>query len=259
MNPGGPISLDEEQRALLRRSAPMARVTDQGTVSDACQLLLESFPEAAERDWTPAPPRPAGPPLPGLLPLSGFPGDALAADGYAVVGPLVGPAGLAALRCAADRLQAAAFAASGMARYEDWVARVSQVPDPADWDPAFASLEAHPAIAEAAARALGRPSTRCLWSHLVIKPPGVGSPLPWHTDRPTWPFPASVPAVALWLALDPLGEGRGGLWYQPDSPVCPAPPASALLLHHGDTLHCSRANTSDRWRRAWIGVFGALE
>ena len=267
MRPLDTVALSDDQLALLHRSRPSYAATEHGQVADAAAFLRSTDPTPETADWSPPPPRPPGPPLAGVLPLRVFPQEAWAADGFAVVGPFLDREGLGSLADAATRLQATAFAQSGMPSYADWVARISQIPEPADWEPLFETLETHPGITAAAALALGTPSARCLWSHLVLKPPGEGTPLPWHTDRPTWPFPARVPAVAVWLALDPLEEGSGGLSYRPGShrgldharpATRPEVPAGSVLLHHDEVLHCSRANTSPRWRRAWIGVFGAV-
>ena len=192
--------------------------------------------------------------------------EAWARDGFCVLEPVVDPGTLAELGAAAAALIEAAYASSGMSSMADWVSRVTQVPDPADWDPRLAILEQNPALIAAAAAALGAPSARCAWAHLVFKPPGETRPLPWHRDRPTWPLAEGTDGVAAWLSLDPLGAQSGGLRYAPGShragasladPVAPQVGAGEVILHHADVLHASGANRSGAWRRAWIGVFVA--
>ena len=260
-----PLSLDEPQLALLRRGEVLPERAASGRVLDAAVWLREARPGPPPPAWQAPPPPPSARPLPGALLPPPFPRARWEADGFVVVGPAFEPASIEALGAAADRVLDLAFASSGMEDRADWVARVTQVPDPADWEPTFDDLEQAPSLAALAGDAVGASGARCLWSHLVIKPPVEGAALPWHTDRPTWPLPAEVPAVALWMALDPLEPHSGGLWYRPGShrgdsdggdPVQPQVPLGHLLIHHGSVLHRSRGNRSRRWRRAWIGVFG---
>lgn len=185
-------------------------------------------------------------------------------DGFCVLGSVLDDAALAEASAAAEALIAAAYATSGMSSLAAWVARVTQVPDPAAWDPRLGALERNPALLSAAAAALGVPTARCAWAHLVFKPPGEARPLPWHSDRPTWPLPPGVEGVAAWISLDRLQSDSGGLRYAPGShrpgaaladPVAPQVRAGEAILHHADVLHASGANHSGAWRRAWIGVF----
>jgi ectoine hydroxylase-related dioxygenase (phytanoyl-CoA dioxygenase family) len=192
--------------------------------------------------------------------------EAWAADGFCVLSGVLDAAALAEARAAAEAIIEAAFASSGMASRAAWQARVTQLPDPAVWEPRLGALERSPALRAAAAAALGVPAARCAWAHLVFKPPGEARPLPWHTDRPTWPLPEGVEGVAAWISLDPLQATSGGLRYAPGShrdgadlvdPVVPQVSAGDAILHHADVLHASGANRSGAWRRAWIGVFVA--
>lgn len=256
--------LDEAGLALLRRSEGLYAAADRGEITDAAAFLRAELPGPAGPAWSPPPRRPA-PLLPGCASPAPLDAAGWAADGFVCAGPALEPEGVVGVAAAGDRVVEAAFAASGMARIEDWAARVTQIPDPELWDETFASLAAAPPLVSLAEAALGGAPARCLWAHLVLKPPVVGAGLPWHSDRPTWPFPAELPAVAVWLALDPLEPTSGGLAYQPGShrrggpprpAVQPTVPRGHVLVHTGEVLHCSRPNTSGRWRRAWIGVFG---
>lgn len=193
--------------------------------------------------------------------------DAWSRDGFCVLGPVLDAAALAEAGAAADALIDAAYASSGMSSRAAWVSRVTQVPDPADWEPRLGALERLPSLTTAAAAALHVPAARCAWAHLVFKPPGEARPLPWHTDRPTWPLPEGVEGVAAWISLDPLQASSGGLRYCPGShrpgaeladPLAPCVNAGEAILHHADVLHASGANRSGAWRRAWIGVFVAV-
>ena len=74
---------------------------------------------------------------------------------------MLSSAALAQASAAADTLIEAAFATSGMASRLAWQARVTDVPDPADWEPLLGELERLPALCAAAAAALGPPAARC--------------------------------------------------------------------------------------------------
>lgn len=185
-------------------------------------------------------------------------------DGFCVLGRVLDADQLTEMGAAATELIAAAFASSGMRDMATWISHITQVPDPADWVPHFRLLEQNPVLKAAAAAALGVDEVRCAWAHLVFKPPGLARPLPWHTDRPTWPLPKGVEGVAAWMSLDPLVHNSGGLCYAPGThrpgaplpdPVSPVVTAGDAILHHADVLHASGANRSHIWRRAWIGVF----
>src|SRR2546425_4612509 len=53
-----------------------------------------------------------------------------------------------------------------------------------------------------------------LWStHLICKPPGTGRPIPWHQDSPYWN--TSKLAGSVWLALDDVDERNGTMFVLP--------------------------------------------
>ncbi len=243
------------------------------------QELIEARTHTLERaanhntvEWGPAKGRrvPSTPSTAQVLPTPCLDPARWNMDGFAVIQGIVNDSGLREARVATQLLIDAAFDASGMPDLDQWLARVAQVPDPADWDPRLAKLEHNRRLCEAAAAALGLPPTerspavRCAWAHLVLKPPGHARPIPWHIDRPTWPLPPGVEGVAAWISLDPLGADSGRIRYAPgshlpDAPlqhyVIPQANAGDAIVHHADVLHASAGNISGAWRRAWIGVF----
>ena len=124
------------------------------------------------------------------------------------------------------------------------------------------------------------PSELNTWSHLILKPPHVGGPLPWHQDEAYWDTGYAYRALGCWVPLDPAtvesgcmhflpgshtGEVRPhrhidddpnihGLWTEvPDADAAvpvPIPPGGATF-HHCRTLHMTTPNVSDHVRRAW--------
>ncbi|MBX3465983.1 MAG: phytanoyl-CoA dioxygenase family protein [Planctomycetes bacterium] len=192
----------------------------------------------------------------------------LEARGLARLGLVVDPAGLAALRAAADRVLADAPAGPhGAIRHDAWRR-----------DPAF--LTALGPIAARARALLGAPVVRLFQDHVISKPPGTTAEIAWHQDHGYWPL-ASSRGLTVWVALDDADEHNGCLRYLPGthllgerrtadfvgapgqggSPLdlreAPAPaevaPARAgeALAHDPLVWHMSGPNRSSRPRRAW--------
>jgi ectoine hydroxylase-related dioxygenase (phytanoyl-CoA dioxygenase family) len=115
---------------------------------------------------------------------------------------------------------------------------------------------------------------------LFMKPPRFGSEKPYHQDNFYFRCTPGGHVITAWIALDDVDEENGCLRYisgshkkgiidhveVPGQPYNLAPPddlieweneASApvrkggVVLHHSETLHSSRRNTSDRWRRGY--------
>jgi ectoine hydroxylase-related dioxygenase (phytanoyl-CoA dioxygenase family) len=119
------------------------------------------------------------------------------------------------------------------------------------------------------------------WSHLILKPPHVGGPLPWHQDEAYWDTGFAYRALGCWLPLDPATVESGCMHFLPGSHSGPVrahrhidddpnvhgleliePPDDACAVpvplapggatfHHCRTLHMTTANVSDHVRRAW--------
>jgi ectoine hydroxylase-related dioxygenase (phytanoyl-CoA dioxygenase family) len=133
------------------------------------------------------------------------------------------------------------------------------------------------------AQLLGLPEAACrTWSHMILKPPHVGGPLPWHQDEAYWDTGFAYRALGVWVPLDPATVDSGCMHSLPRSHTEPIRPhrhidddptvhgletvvseveqrrAVAVPLepggatfHHCRTLHMTTPNTSDRVRRAW--------
>ena len=137
-----------------------------------------------------------------------------------------------------------------------------------------------PGDRRAAARACPSPSCNT-WSHMILKPPHVGGPLPWHQDEAYWDTGFAYRALGCWVPLDPATVESGCMHFLPGSHVGPVRPhrhidddpnvhglvdrggrrhrrASPVPLapggatfHHCRTLHMTTPNVSDHVRRAW--------
>lgn len=115
---------------------------------------------------------------------------------------------------------------------------------------------------------------------IFMKPPRCGSAKPYHQDNFYFRCHPADQVVTAWIALDDADIGNGCLHYIDGShrwPVLPhyavrgeaynsAPPAELIdvskespapvrkggvVFHHSQTLHTSRRNESDRWRRGY--------
>ncbi len=117
-------------------------------------------------------------------------------------------------------------------------------------------------------------------THYICKPPKTGQAVLWHQDGAFWPLePMSV--ITLWLAITDSDPENGCLRVVPgthtkelkglrepddldsvlraemdadpvdeDSAVDLVLRPGDISIHHPNIVHSSKANTSDRWRRA---------
>ena len=121
---------------------------------------------------------------------------------------------------------------------------------------------------------------------IFMKPPHFGSAKPYHQDNAYFKISPRDQVITAWIALDDVDESNGCLRYidgshlgeiVPHEPIPGeafnlAPPeelidlgkeslaivkAGGVVFHHGQALHTSHRNESDRWRRAyathWVG------
>jgi len=159
--------------------------------------------------------------------------------------------------------------------------------DPADiysahqQEPWIFDLAGEPAILDLVEKQVGPHIV--LWSsHMICKPPGTGTSIPWHQDAPYWNVGGTLPA-GLWIAFDDMGHDNGAMavlpgWHRRELPRCPsgldrffdmieptalpanldevavqyAMPAGGMAIHDTMVPHCSEPNTSDRWRRVLV-------
>ena len=115
---------------------------------------------------------------------------------------------------------------------------------------------------------------------LFMKPPRFGSEKPYHQDNFYFRCTPGDHVVTAWIALDDVDEENGCLRYisgshkkgiidhveVPGQPYNLAPPddlieweneaaapvrKGGVVFHHSETLHSSRRNSSNRWRRGY--------
>lgn len=115
---------------------------------------------------------------------------------------------------------------------------------------------------------------------IFMKPPRFGSAKPYHQDNAHFLCSPADRVITAWVALDDVDEANGCLRYVdgshrgglvPHAPLAGeehnlVPPdervdlskesvapvgKGGVVFHHGETLHTSHRNESDRWRRAY--------
>lgn len=142
----------------------------------------------------------------------------------------------------------------------------------------FRRLAADPRLVGLVEALIG-PGVSVYFSQIFFKPPHGGGPKPVHQDNFYFGPSERDGVVTAWIALDEATEENGCLFYgdgtnhgpvlehvaPPDKPfdlqipeavaarhaMRPAPvPKGGVSFHHGNTLHRSSDNRSDKWRRA---------
>jgi ectoine hydroxylase-related dioxygenase (phytanoyl-CoA dioxygenase family) len=145
---------------------------------------------------------------------------------------------------------------------------------------AFARLIRNRTIGEEAAQLAGASELRIWHDQIQYKPAGKGGVNMWHQDSPYWPpLEPKDQQITAWVALDDVDESNGCMSMVPGSHrwgnqieflhtiesfdampsefdghaievrTCPVR-AGEVHYHHSLAWHGSRANTSDRPRRA---------
>ncbi len=150
--------------------------------------------------------------------------------------------------------------------------------------PVFRNLAANSKLLAMVEQLIG-PGPRAFFSQIFFKAPGGGGPKPVHQDN--YYFGPNDPEsmITVWIALDDADEDNGCLYYgegtnrgeiidhtapegEPFNLLIPEEVAKAfemtpapvrrggISFHHGNTLHQSADNHSDRWRRACAIHYG---
>jgi phytanoyl-CoA hydroxylase len=115
---------------------------------------------------------------------------------------------------------------------------------------------------------------------LINKAPYTNTITPWHQDTAYWIDMPDKRALSCWVAIDEATKNNGCMWYTPkshlnstlkheqtrnkgalkcdgkedDSVYIELNPGSCVI-HHGNTLHYSRGNSTNSNRRALIANF----
>ena len=112
---------------------------------------------------------------------------------------------------------------------------------------------------------------------LINKAPHTNTPTPWHQDAAYWIDFPDKRALSCWTAIDDAFLDNGCMWYTPKShlkntlphvqtgnkgalqcegseenSVCVELQAGSCVIHHGNTLHYSRGNSTSQNRKALI-------
>jgi phytanoyl-CoA hydroxylase len=202
--------------------------------------------------------------------------DKLRADGFAVVAGAVGEPLLSHLWAEADRLMRR-FTDEGHRSDDYWCFNAAGTGQPvlyrihnleSQGSAPIARLYAKGPLHPLAARLLGTAvrSTACA---MIVKMPGLAARVPWHRDRTSVP-PHTVCNLSVFL--DDSVPENGCLEFVPAShllpddadvaqvsergPVHPVPAAAGdVLVHDVRTVHGSRTNISDTYRRSIVIEF----
>ena len=154
--------------------------------------------------------------------------------------------------------------------------RITQIMVPSRIHPEFWKHPLHQRASQVARQLLGD-DMELDFDMLINKPPGDSAETPWHQDASYWLDMPDKRAVSIWTAIDRSFLDNGCMWYTPKSHLGPLLPHSQVgsggalrcegseadsvyvelnpgscVLHHGQTIHYSRANTSTSDRRAFI-------
>jgi ectoine hydroxylase-related dioxygenase (phytanoyl-CoA dioxygenase family) len=112
---------------------------------------------------------------------------------------------------------------------------------------------------------------------LINKAPMSNTITPWHQDAAYWIAMPDTRALSFWVAIDKATKANGCMWYTPqshleptrrhiqtgnkgalkcegseDDSVCVELNPGSCVIHHGNTLHYSRGNSTHHHRRALI-------
>lgn len=144
---------------------------------------------------------------------------------------------------------------------------------------AFQAFVMDSRLEEILTRLLGEQPLLCA-DQIFMKPPYFGSAKPYHQDNFYFRCSPAEHVITAWIAMDDVDESNGCLRYIsgshtdgiiPHTPIPGEPhnlaPAEDLIdlnrealapvrkggvvFHHGETLHTSHRNESDRWRRGY--------
>jgi ectoine hydroxylase-related dioxygenase (phytanoyl-CoA dioxygenase family) len=143
-------------------------------------------------------------------------------------------------------------------------------------EPTFLDHARFPALVDVVAELIGTPLSLYV-DQAMLKPPRYGSEKPPHQDNAYFQIDPPEAGVTAWCALDDASLENGCMEYIPGSQqlgllrhdgiagtphlvpqeelgaFIPVPvPAGSVVFHHFLTLHRSKPNHSDTWRRAFI-------
>lgn len=158
---------------------------------------------------------------------------------------------------------------------ENQVLSTRKLFDIAVYDPVMWQHVVHPKIVAIISDLLGSNDIKLYGDQLFMKPPEVGTEVPWHQDSASWRDIFPMELVSAWTAIDEATEDNGCLSYIPGThrwgmmhkdkvnwflsefgsdqwPIIPAPlKPGSISFHHSLTLHHTCANLSGKRRRGY--------
>jgi ectoine hydroxylase-related dioxygenase (phytanoyl-CoA dioxygenase family) len=203
-------------------------------------------------------------------------------DGFVVCDPVVQDALLVDAVAAMDRVIAGEYRTGREPLHRNDGGGLWNIYNPHLSDDALAELAWHQGLAAAAMDAADTNEVQVWGVHLYRKD-GGGAPsaiVGWHQDMNYWRTLWSGGVFTLWLALEEVTAEMGPLTFVPTShrwglvpggdfhrnnwehvdrqewrEVSAPLPAGGFSLHDSYTLHASRANTSNRYRRGFVIMY----
>lgn len=157
--------------------------------------------------------------------------------------------------------------------------KITQIMVPSKLVPELLEKPIHKRVLQIARQLLGD-DIELDFDMLINKAPHTNTITPWHQDAAYWIDMPDKRAVSCWMAIDKATLDNGCMWYTPKSHLEPTlahiqtgnkgalqcdgseensvyielDPGSCVL-HHGNTLHYSRGNSTGTHRRAFITNF----
>ncbi len=158
---------------------------------------------------------------------------------------------------------------------ENQVLSTRKLYDIAIYDPVMWQHAVNKKIVDIIADLLGTDDIKLYGDQLFMKPPQVGTEVPWHQDSASWRDIFPMELVSAWTAIDEATEENGCLTYIPGThrwgmmhkdkvkwfssefgsdqwPIISAPlKPGSISFHHSLALHHTSANLSGKRRRGY--------
>jgi ectoine hydroxylase-related dioxygenase (phytanoyl-CoA dioxygenase family) len=198
-------------------------------------------------------------------------------NGYIILRNIVSESDIIDAKISFDKLMKR-FSEECNINYESYKNTICQLRDLWRYEPVFEKFTLDSILPNIASKLMGRPAARLLHDHLINKPLGNSSTVPWHQDYPYWPVDHSF-GLSTWLPLDKVDSNSGALEVIKGSHLCGEekpvdfinesrvefdnhPKKEVLEVNTGDvvflhslTWHKTGPNHSMPFRRAYINLW----
>ncbi|MEQ6122956.1 phytanoyl-CoA dioxygenase family protein [Pseudotenacibaculum sp. MALMAid0570] len=159
---------------------------------------------------------------------------------------------------------------------DDAIEKITQIMVPSKVFPELLNKPIHLKTQQIAKSLLGN-DLKLDFDMLINKAPYTYTPTPWHQDAAYWIDMPDKRALSFWTAIDDASIDNGCMWYTPKSHLQSTLPhqqkenkgalqcegfeensipielkSGSCVIHHGNTLHYSRGNSTSLSRRAFI-------